>query len=333
MKKKLLNLVLLAIPALGLLAFKNAPINTSNVMEFFGGPWIIYQADVLPDSFTPAFQTSSAGTEYYNTIVADPDSPSNNLLVMECPGTSFYWRMNFANLGVTVTDLTVAMRVKGNPTYDVALDLDLHYGDYRTRVSFHKNYNGEQNVARIRNGSGTNTPLGVNLDEWHTYRFTMDINATTPVAYIYVDESTTPIMSIEPASAASSNSHFRFGDGSSTTGEYGASIDWVVWDVSGAYSPVDLPLPNEVLSVNGLAESKDWAGPNPTKDVLYINHMSLTDKTEISVYDISGKLIKTVIASDGTEKSQIDLSGFSKGLYIVRYQNGGHQQQFKVLKE
>lgn len=214
------------------------------------------------------------------------------------------------------------MRVKGNPSYDVALDLDLHYGDYRTRVSFHKNYNSEQNVARIRNGSGTNTPMGVNLDEWHTYRFTMDINATTPVTYLYVDENTTPVMSIAPASAASSNRHFRFGDGDSATGQYGASIDWIVWNVSGAYSPVDLQLPNEVLSVNDF-KSAVSSNIKSIGNRIYVSNVKTS--TEVNIYSITGTLVKSFKTNNDTEFN------FQSGLWIAQLKTSEGQKAVKLV--
>lgn len=342
MKKQLLKLVLIAIPVLGLVAFKSNPslidesdtqvTITSDYEEEatpFFLPWTIYEADVLPDAFTPPFQTSSAGSNFTNTIVVDPDDATDNLLEMECPGDTFYWRMNFANNNIDVDDLTVVLRLKGNPSYDIALDLDLHYNNVRTRVTFHKSYGGESNVGRIRNGTGTNTALGIDLDDWHTYRFTMTSTETN----IYVDESTTPIMTITPASATSGNRHFRFGDGSSALNEFGATYDWVVWDVTGAYTPSEQPLPAELLSVPTIAENNVWAGPVPTKDYVYVNHPNTSNDSQIMVYNISGQLINAIKVNSTNNRTQVDMSPFDSGLYIIKYQNGAQQQQFKVLKQ
>lgn len=342
MKRQLLKFMLITIPVLGLVAFKNNPslidgsdaqiTITSDYEEEaapFFLPWTIYEADLLPGAFTPPFQTSSAGTDYTNAIVVDPNDATNNLLEMECPGDTFYWRMNFAANDITVDDLTVVFRLKGNPNFDVALDLDLHYDNLRTRVTFHKSYGGESNVARIRNGSGTNTPLLVDLDEWHTYRFTMTATQTL----LYVDESTTPIMTITPAAATSGNRHFRFGDGDSVLNQFGASFDWVVWDVTGAYSPGEQPLPAEVLSIPTVAENTAWAGPVPTKDYVYVNHPNASNDSQITVYNISGQLVNTIKVNSANNRTQVDMSNFETGLYIIKYQNAAQQQQFKVLKQ
>ncbi|WP_157514687.1 T9SS type A sorting domain-containing protein [Mangrovimonas sp. TPBH4] len=322
MKKQLLKLVLIAIPIVGLMSFKSSPM-------FFDAGWVIYQADVLPDVFDPPFQESSAGTSFTNAIVVDPDDATNNLLEMECPGTSFYWRMNFANNDVTVDNLTVVMRVKGNPNYDVPMDIDMHYNDVRTRISFDKDYNELSNVARVRNGEGETTELGVDLDEWHIYRFTM----TAEQAMLYIDESDTPVMTVIPQSSESGNSHFRFGDGSSTENEFGASVDWVVWDSSGAYSPSELALPEAVLSVDSFTANSAWVGPVPTKDMLYVNHPNASGDSQIKVFNLSGKLVKSIETQGNLERTEIDMSQLAAGLYIVNYKNGNQEQQFKVLKE
>lgn len=322
MKKQLLKVAMIAIPFVGLMSFKSSPM-------FFGVGWTIYHADVMPDLFDPPFQESSAGTDFSNEIIEDPDDSNNNLLEMECPGTSFYWRMNFANNDIMVDNLTVAMRIKGNADYDVPMDIDMHYNDVRTRISFDKSYNDLTNVARVRNGEGETTELGVDLDEWHTYRFTM----TSEQALLYIDESDTPVMTITPQSSESGNSHFRFGDGSSTEGEFGASVDWVVWDVTGAYSPSELELPMEVLSVDSYVANKVWVGPVPTNNVLHVNHPNSTGDSQIKVFNLSGKLVKSIETQGNLNRTEIDMSQLAAGLYIIKYQNGGQEQQFKVLKE
>jgi hypothetical protein len=145
--------------------------------------WTIYDSSVLPNAATPVFSASSGTfSAAENMVIDDPEITGNTLLWMEVPGkaggpetqTQFYWRMNFASLGVEVTDLTVVMRVKGHVGRDMAMDLDMHYNDIRSRVTLHT----ETNLARIRNGSGTDAPLDVDLTEWNIYRFVMSATET-----------------------------------------------------------------------------------------------------------------------------------------------------------
>src|SRR5690606_19517547 len=116
----------------------------------------------------------------------------------------FLWRMNFASHEIAVDDLTIVIRAKGNPERDMALDLDMHYNDIRSRVSV---INGT-NLARIRNGSGTDVTLDVDVTQWNIYRFVMSAQETN----LYVNENPIPAMTFTPAAAVSGNRHFRIGD-------------------------------------------------------------------------------------------------------------------------
>jgi|GEM_PF-1116191 len=215
--------------------------------------WTIYDASVLPNAFVPVFITSS-GTflESENQIINDPETPGNKLLWMDVPGmggdnpvpgqTSFLWRQNFAAHDVIVDDLTLVMRVKGHPGRDMALDLDMDYNGIRTRVTMHSTYGGADNIARVRNGTGStgNTvALPVDVLDWNTYRFSMNATETK----VYVNENPDPVMIITPVTAGT-NRHFRFGDGDNSA-TLGADYDWIIWDVTGSFAPGEgSPLPD-----------------------------------------------------------------------------------------
>jgi hypothetical protein len=212
----------------------------------FAQGWTIYDGSVLPNATVPIF-TESSGTynANENLIVDDLDVPGNKYLWMDVngnPQTQFLWRMNFATQGITVTNLTVVMRVKGHANRDMAVDLDMHYNDIRSRISIHPG----TKLLRIRNGSGTNVTLGAEYDltAWNTYRFTMTATETK----VYINEEVTPSLSFVPAASASGNRHFRFGDGDGSL-NFGANIDWVIWDVTGAYAPGEgAPIPGTVVT-------------------------------------------------------------------------------------
>ena len=211
--------------------------------------WLYYDANVLPFDQIPNFITSSSDYNPAESIIIDdPEIEGNNLLWMDMPNTStqFYWRMNFVNQNLEVDDLTVVLRIKGHPERDMALDIDLHYNDLRARVSLFNVYQEVNNVARIRNGTGTNTALSVDFQEWNIYRFTMNADEVN----LYVNENPIPELTFIPQVSTSTNRHFRFGDGASDA-NFGADIDWVVWDVTGAYAPGEgLFVPDVVVTPN-----------------------------------------------------------------------------------
>jgi hypothetical protein len=211
--------------------------------------WTMYDASVLPNATVPVFSTSSGSfSADENEIIDDPDMAGNKLLRMDVPGhadgqqtqTQFYWRMNFASHSVDVTDLTVVMRAKGNPIRDLALDLDMHYNNFRSRVTVHN----ANNQARVRNGIGNDTILDVDVTQWNTYRFAMTATETN----LYVNEQAEPALTFIPQGATSGNRHFRFGDGDSGN-TFGADVDWVIWDVTGAYAPGEgAPIPEVIVT-------------------------------------------------------------------------------------
>ena len=225
--------------------------------------WTVYDGSVLPDAFAPAFVTSSGTFVAEENVIVDDDAISGNkLLRMDVPGkadgpegqTAFYWRMKFDSYDIDIQHLTVVMRAKGNPDRDMAVDIDMHYYNYRSRVTIHTG----TNLARVRNGTGDDVTLPVDVTEWNTYRFTMDTLAME--TKLYINEDPTPAMVLAPVKATSSNRHFRFGDGDSGN-NFGADIDWVIWDVTGAYAPgegVQIP---PYLKVDG--------GPPPAKWLVY----------------------------------------------------------------
>jgi hypothetical protein len=71
--------------------------------------------------------------------------------------------------------------------------------------------------------------------------------------------------------------------------------------------------------------------PNPVSDVLYINSMDIINK--VSVYDIQGKVIKTVSGLN-SNTSEINLSSLQNGVYFVSItsENGGVLTQ-KIVKK
>ncbi|HSV77510.1 MAG TPA: T9SS type A sorting domain-containing protein [Bacteroidales bacterium] len=205
--------------------------------------WNFYDGGVSPEVLTPrpfirATNIFTAPDVFadHNVIVSEPGVPANNLLRMNntMAGTQFLWRMNFAAItgppefpAIDVTNLTVVMRVRGHADRTHALDFDLDYNGERARVSV----NTADRLGRIRNGTGTNRPMPVPTTEWVIYRFAMTDTQTR----VFVNENPVPVLTITPVTEAT-NRHFRIGDGD--TGQtFGADIDWVIWDITGAFAP------------------------------------------------------------------------------------------------
>lgn len=55
--------------------------------------------------------------------------------------------------------------------------------------------------------------------------------------------------------------------------------------------------------------------PNPTNNIIFIKDLSQVEKSEVTIYDIQGKLI---IMKEILENGTIDLSDFTQGVYMIR---------------
>lgn len=201
------------------------------------GTWTVYEANELPNAFTSPFNASQQAGTFLNEIISDNGQPGNNLLHMHTASTTDndQWRQAVT---AGLQNMTVVIRAKGiDANANLVFDVDLDHG--ANRWSMRVLTSGNYQVA-VPSGGAT-AALGVNTMDWNIYRFT---KSGSNVA-VYVNESTTPIYT--GVASAGANSYFRFGDGWGS-GRVDSHVDWVVWDVTGAYSPEQTSLPASLLS-------------------------------------------------------------------------------------
>jgi hypothetical protein len=129
------------------------------------------------------------------------------------------------------------------------------------------------------------TMSDITMTAWNTFRFTKTGTETK----LYVNESSTPILTSIPAGAGANN-YFRFGDGDNgvTMGGY---IDWVSWDLTGAYSPDEKSLPDlsgggedgPVVSATASLQSfSQFIGSPSTVQTYTISGNNLTDDITVT---------------------------------------------------
>ncbi|MEQ8548170.1 MAG: T9SS type A sorting domain-containing protein [Cyclobacteriaceae bacterium] len=220
------------------------------------GNWTVYNADVDPLSFDPAFEVTQQSNAI-NTILADPDNAANSLLQMTTAATSDnnQWRQPTA-----ATDITIVIKAKSVDTSgkNLLFDMDIRNstaGRYSLRVL----NDGTYSVAS--GGSGETGTLGHNPAEWTIYRFT---KSGQDIA-VYLDEDPTPVYTATSTSTSDGSDYFRFGDGWGS-GNIDTQIDWVTWDLTGAYSPSALALPDELVDPE--TPLGDWTVYNADVDPL-----------------------------------------------------------------
>lgn len=265
------------------------------------GLWTIYEANEMPNNFTPAFTASQQSGAFSNTIVADNDKAGNNLLHMQTTVNTDgdQWRQSIT---AGSQQITLVIRAKGlDAAANLVFDCDLDFGGSRwqTRVLSNGNYGVANGTATSGSGS-----LGINPLDWNIYRFVRNGNQGA----LYVNENPVPVYTATAASG--SNSYFRFGDGWGS-GFINTNIDWVTWDVTGAYSPSEAPLP--VSLVGGGSPTLTVTG-TPGNFNQTVGTPSLAQTVTINGSNLSGNV--TITAPADFQVSEDD-NAWSSSLSLI----------------
>ena len=159
------------------------------------------------------------------------------------------------------------------------------------------------------------------------------------VISFYIDENPDPVLT-DVTPKTSSDNHVIWGD-NGTGNLYGELIDWVVWDTTGAYSPTEKVLPEELTGLPTTIENEDLTIPQ--RHFLHQNYPNpFNPSTEIridigdsewvilSIYDITGKMITTLVDENkATGTYNVTWNGkdqngnvVSAGIYLYRLQIG-----------
>lgn len=95
-------------------------------------------------------------------------------------------------------------------------------------------------------------------------------------------------------------------------------------DGSVAYSSIKI--------VAGAAQKTLLAYPNPATNQLAIAHTKATDKASLAIYQSNGVLVKQLLIQQGTTQTTLNVAGWSKGNYTVKYFNGLSVQSIQLQK-
>ncbi|MBO7346574.1 MAG: T9SS type A sorting domain-containing protein [Bacteroidales bacterium] len=82
---------------------------------------------------------------------------------------------------------------------------------------------------------------------------------------------------------------------------------------------------NSTVSIEENALSMAKVYPNPVRNTLTIDNVA---DANISIYSITGQLVKTIPAANGS--IQVDMSAMAAGLYIVKMENGKQTRIEKI---
>jgi hypothetical protein len=92
---------------------------------------------------------------------------------------------------------------------------------------------------------------------------------------------------------------------------------------------------DQTLSLESLTKTDFSIYPNPLSgDVLYISNLTPGEELSLNVYDMSGKLLKSVKKeASNTQESIKVFAGFKKGVYLVAVRQNKTSSTFKLLKK
>jgi hypothetical protein len=85
-------------------------------------------------------------------------------------------------------------------------------------------------------------------------------------------------------------------------------------------------------SVSEARQPVERVYPNPVKDQLFIESESQSSNTEVSILDLSGRLLCSKIFNGATTRKEIEFSAFGSGSYIVRTNNSGNIVTHLIVK-
>ncbi len=278
------------------------------------GTWTIYEADQMPNQFSPAFVASQQSGVFSNAIVPDPDKEGNNLLRMtttdngDATNDNNQWRQNVTS---GLQDITVVIKAKGiDSEKDLVFDIDLDHGGFRWSMRIRSN--GTYSMAVPSGSSGA---LGINPLEWNTYRFSKAGNNVS----VYLNESTTPFFT--GTANSGTQSYFRFGDGwgadAGVMKTMSTDIDWVSWDVTGAYSPAETSLPAHLVGGEVTPPAPAIAAVGVLQDFSQI----IGSPSDVQTYTVTGSNLTdnlTITPPAGYEVSADDgETWFNESLALV----------------
>ena len=74
--------------------------------------------------------------------------------------------------------------------------------------------------------------------------------------------------------------------------------------------------------------------PNPTKDLVTLSYKGLDDKHEISIFDLTGRLMQLVQPTLGHTETILDMAKYPVGVYILVLRKEGNLiSQHKLIKQ
>ncbi len=89
----------------------------------------------------------------------------------------------------------------------------------------------------------------------------------------------------------------------------------------------------EILGANTSALEGLVLYPNPASNVLFLGNVQRANIEEVSIYDLSGRLVQVVTVSESNKSISIDISALSSAPYMLKLKSSGGELVRRFIKE
>ena len=248
-------------------------------------------------------------------VVPEPSSNLNSYLTgLTYPAKLFYFNSGY-DIIENHTELT------GYP-YQMMQGLDEpNFKELAYGITTNKNYIGYTTVQN---------PVAADND-FFTFNITDNVDATVSVSSIVTSSMNGTILDATGTAVGTlqnnSGNTLSF-TRSLTPGNYFLKLTSINPTSTNYQTPYQFNITTTLSSEDNSFASFTYY-PNPVKDILHLDNISLT---KASIYSVLGQLIDTK-TFENTTTNTLDLAGLESGIYLVVLENDSQQKTIKVIKE
>jgi hypothetical protein len=123
---------------------------------------------------------------------------------------------------------------------------------------------------------------------------------------------------------ATNQKAYSFSDGSTGDNSY---YRLKMVDINGAFKY------SYVVSIKSKLNANISLSPNPVTNNLMVQHPKFTTESHIQIVSVNGQLLKDVKVASNAVISNIDMSGFTNGLYHIVFRSGSDKFTKTVIKQ
>ncbi|WP_458625959.1 T9SS type A sorting domain-containing protein [Winogradskyella sp. PC D3.3] len=247
-------------------------------------------------SFTTAMRTKD-GTDDF---ILGRDASQNQMLRLQVENDT----ENFATEIYFNANSTLGL----DPGYDAALYNGVGYNLvlYSHLVENNLGKNMAIQSLDLNNQNDISIPLGVKVAEGQQITFSIELSTLSDEVEVYLEDNQTNTFTL----LNTNNYSFTANTAISGTGRFYLRVE------NSALSTIDLNSKSLQIFAN--------------EQTLFINGQLLAD-TEVSVYDIQGRLVFSSSLAGKSEINTINAASLSQGVYVVKLKNAEQQQTKKVI--